>query len=496
MENNTATISNQGVLIPKILIDKKILCNIKNKLTVKKEATFGNFPITKFTVFIEDKDTITIPIPFFLSNINELGLNSIKYKIQFNSINKFKDNLNFSKVILSDEQDKCIKVLLNIINNNEYGQGIIEMATGSGKTLVSLRTFYETKLTTLIIVNKIELIEQWINEINKWLCIPKEDIGIIQGNVFNVKNKKIVIGMLQTISIKKTIDNTDFNWCDLVFIDEVHNLGSEVFSNLLFKVRPRYIFGLTATVKRKDKLEKVFFYHLGDIIYSNINTSLKQITNINIYTYKGNSSKELLMYDNHTPKISTMLSNIANDKERNLLLLNIINNIIKDPNRSILLLSDRISQLKFLNNKLKDYSSLFIGGVKLDKSNIKQVILATYSIANEGFNYPKLNTLIFGTPRSSITQSIGRIYRKHHDITPLIIDIIDDFSIFKGQSYRRRTIYKKHINNPVISLNDLRSSESNDFTCIKNTHKDEYLFDNSDCENSSENEFLFSDNED
>ena len=78
----------------------------------------------------------------------------------------------------------------------------------------------------------------------------------------------------------------------------------------------------------------------------------------------------------------------------------------------------------------------------MEKSKEKRILLGTYALVNEGFNLPKLNCLLFATPRSSITQAIGRIYRKVHEIRPIIIDIFDEFSIFKGQYYKRRKIYK------------------------------------------------------
>jgi superfamily II DNA or RNA helicase len=76
-------------------------------------------------------------------------------------------------------------------------------------------------------------------------------------------------------------------------------------------------------------------------------------------------------------------------------------------------------------------------------------------MASEGFNVPRLNCLVFATPRSNITQSIGRIYRKTHNRPPIIVDIVDNFSIFSRQQYARRKIYKKNIKqNTGIEIDD------------------------------------------
>jgi superfamily II DNA or RNA helicase len=76
---------------------------------------------------------------------------------------------------------------------------------------------------------------------------------------------------------------------------------------------------------------------------------------------------------------------------------------------------------------------------KISKS--KRVLLATYHIASVGFDHPKLNGIVFSTPRSEITQAVGRIYRKIHEITPIIIDVVDTFSIFPYQYKKRKKLY-------------------------------------------------------
>lgn len=325
--------------------------------------------------------------------------------------------------------------------------------TVSHNTVLSIKLILKSKLKTLIIVNKIELMKQWRNEIEKW--IPTAKVGIIQGNKFEVEHCDIVIGMLQTISIKKEITNKMFDFCSMCIIDEVHNVSSEVFSQVMLKVRPNYIYGLTATLERKDRLEKVIKWFVGDSLYdTNKNKQLKQTTDIYSLEYYGKSSVEKTLKDG-TAAVSSMLSNIAIDNERSCMITTIIYKLLKEPERNILVVSDRISQLRFLNKKLgNETSGLFIGGMKseeLEISKTKRVLLGTYALVSEGFNHPKLNCLIFATPRSSIIQAIGRIYRKSHEnITPVIIDIFDNFSIFKAQHYRRKNIYKKSIKDCCI----------------------------------------------
>lgn len=332
--------------------------------------------------------------------------------------------------------------------------------TVTHNTVVSLKLICHSKKKTLVIVNKIELLNQWKKEIEKW--IPDAKIGIIQGSKFDYEDCDIILGMLQTITIKENLKAIDFGWINMCIIDETHNIGSEIFSNIMFKIRPQYIFGLTATLERKDKLDKIIKWYMGNILYDGTNKNLKQSTEVYVLKYQGTSSVEKTLRDG-TAAVASMLTNIALDKERTDYIIGILKTLIKEnEDRNILVISDRIAQLKYIHKMIPDNSGLFIGSMKsadLDKSKEKRIVLGTYALVNEGFNLPKLNCLLFATPRSSITQAIGRIYRKSHFITPIIIDIFDDFSIFKGQHYRRKKIYKQAIQDCFIISKNLSETD-------------------------------------
>jgi superfamily II DNA or RNA helicase len=79
------------------------------------------------------------------------------------------------------------------------------------------------------------------------------------------------------------------------------------------------------------------------------------------------------------------------------------------------------------------------------------LILGISSIVSQGFNIPHLNCLFFCLPKKSIKQTIGRIFRQEHfNITPLIIDVIDNHPVFQNQFYQRKRQYKLEIKNPVF----------------------------------------------
>jgi superfamily II DNA or RNA helicase len=153
--------------------------------------------------------------------------------------------------------------------------------------------------------------------------------------------------------------------------------------------------------------------------------------------------------------VARMINNVCNFAPRNHFIVETIVAILKkEPDRQLLILSERRNHLVELDTILKQYKytsiGFYTGGMKqadLDASATKQILLGTFQLAQEGMDVPTLNTLILASPVSSIEQAIGRIQRqqkhsrKYH---PLVVDIIDEFSIFERQGMKRLAYYKKN----------------------------------------------------
>jgi hypothetical protein len=87
----------------------------------------------------------------------------------------------------------------------------------------------------------------------------------------------------------------------------------------------------------------------------------------------------------------------------------------------------------------------YVGGMKqkdLQTTEEKQIVLATYAMAAEALDIKTLSTLVMITPKTDITQSVGRILRAKHE-NPVIVDIVDSHDLFKKQWVQRRRFYKK-----------------------------------------------------
>ena len=306
---------------------------------------------------------------------------------------------------------------------------------------------------TLVVVHKDFLLKQWRERIEQFL--PDARVGLIKAKVIDIEDKDIVMASLQSLSMKQ-YDKGTFDEFGLVVCDEVHNFAAEVFSRALFKTNFKYSLGLSATITRKDGLSKVFKWHLGDIVYRN---TKKKVDNVNVecheyYNQSPMYSKEETLFNNK-PNMARMINNICSFDDRTNYIVNIVKNIKnKENDRNILLLSDRREHLKDLKNGIDSLKigscGYYVGGMKDNELKYTEdncdIILATFSMAAEGLDLPKLDSVILCSPKSSIEQSVGRILRKKMEdriYIPLIIDIIDSFSMFINQSKKRIKYYKK-----------------------------------------------------
>jgi superfamily II DNA or RNA helicase len=324
--------------------------------------------------------------------------------------------------------------------------------TVTHNTVIALNIISQLNRKSLIIVHKDFLLDQWKERISQFL--PKARVGYIKGKVCDVNEKDIIIGSLQSLSMKY-YDTSVFEGIGLTVFDEVHRTAAQVFSRVFNKATTLYSLGLSATINRKDGLTKVFKWHIGDIVFK----GKKQVSDVNSmkilvknyfdpnYEY----SREYKMFNNK-PNMSRMINNICDFVPRTQFIIDCLLDVLRnEPNRKVLILSDRRSHLEMFQTMLKRInidSGLYYGGLKqevLQESDKKNILLGTYSYVSEGFDKPGLNTMILASPKSDIIQSVGRILRdkpEDREYRPLVIDIVDKFSIFPNQSRKRIKYYE------------------------------------------------------
>jgi superfamily II DNA or RNA helicase len=490
-------LSKRGYVVKKDSISKEELQYVKKHLraTPLQDEKYNNYnnDDSSYPIYTETKNKLYLPKMYGIKRYGD------PKRYIPNYIGKDWESDNDLQFVgnLFPNQIEPVNSLLNACKT--LGGGILKAGTGTGKTLMSVHIISKLRVKTIVVVNKIPLMRQWESELKRF--IPGITVGFIQGqkNV-SVEGADVVIAMLQSLARVEYPDSL-FEDFSLAIIDEIHNTSSRVFSQVLGKLCCRYTIGLSATPKRSDGCEYVFKYHIGDIVHE---SDVKRSGLPPVLKYiKIDSSEynEISVVNRFTGQkqiqFTSMLSELITMPKRNRIILELIKDLVTNDNRKVLVLSDRREHLKNLKTDLdKDLSvdftyGLFLGQMKqkdLQLSRASQVIFATFSAFGEGVSEKDLDTLILITPKKfvghlknsvknesgKLEQIVGRIFRKDHtDKNPLIVDLHDNFSVYKNQSAQRRTFYKQHFTNAKTIYNqiNLDEYETNDIkiSCIKQT---------------------------
>ncbi len=405
---------------------------------LKDLATFANpqiktlqalrkpiFNIPKYIKsYEEDENYLKLPRGL-LYKLEDLFLkNYVSYSIKSKQYFK-KEKFPSIVYTLKDEQNDAIKEI------SKSNFSICVAPPGYGKTLIASKMIELRACSSLVLVNKNMLLDQWIDRFKNYFELDKKDIGFL-GKSKNTLNGKLDIATMQ--SLKNNMDiikNYSF-----VIVDECHHIPALSFEQIIKSFGGKYILGLSATPKRKDGLEEILYQQLGHISYE--------------YKKKRTLTHKLkLLNTTFTSQENTyaaLVNELSKDETRNKL---IIKEIKEYKSRKILVLTDRIehiTNLEFLLNEeeiefLSIHGSLSKKDQKINMAKVKDssLVLATSSFFGEGIDFPHLNTIIFASPISyygRLVQYLGRIGRNGQKC--LAIDLLDSKNPMLYSSYKKR----------------------------------------------------------
>lgn len=452
LSNKTTYITKRGYVILKNEYPDDVIKEVKSDLVVSPIVNPDySGPAVSFKIYMENRSKMYIPKFYGIQKFGQPKENKIPEPIKINLT--FNGSLRDTQKIPVEKATEAF---------DKYGGGILSLPCGGGKTVIACYLIAQLKVKTFVLVHKEFLMEQWIERILEGdpkkgtpAFLPGAKIGRIQGSIVDVEDKDIVIGMIQSISMKDyPIDL--FDNFGLVIIDEAHRTPSKEFSKALHKINSKYMLALSATPDRKDGLTKVLKWHVGDMFYR-VEEKKEEECLLKIERYVYNSTNDVYASEeiNFRGKLnpSCMINNICRFMPRTRF---ICKKLIENYNegRTIILLSNRREHLSDIEKILReDYDidsiGYYIGGMKKEKlknSETKRFILATFSMAAEGLDIATIDTIFFCSPKTDVEQAAGRIRPRPGcpiNIQPKIVDIIDDFSMFSSQAESRYRFYKE-----------------------------------------------------
>lgn len=474
IDNVDTKITRFGYIVNKTTLDENVLADIRTDLTAKpfKMGNFSKFAKNNdFPLYIENGDYIGLPKYYGIEKLGEPKINKLEtYKYP-------KFDMKYTGKLRPNQEIIVNKVFDGF---DEYRGGLLIAGCGSGKTNMAIYIACKYKLKTLFIVHKTFLKNQIINRITSTSNIKK--VGVIQQKKIET-DYPFVVGMVQSLS-KIEYDDKLFRDFGMIIIDEVHHMGARNFSRVYQKMSAKYMLGISAERQRNDGMYKIINWYMGPILHAEEQKPNDMVVVKKFHYKTSNKQRVEIITNKYTgdPDRSTMITNIVHIKRRNRFILKVIEELF-DQGKNVLFLSGRLSQVNLFykllncNEYCKNNVGKYIGGMSeedLAVSATKQIILGTYSMAEEGLDIENLNVVILSTPKSAIKQSVGRILRKEiYEEHPIVIDIVDvDNSVLKKQSHPRDMYYKKqnyHIQNFKVADYELKDhTDWDDSNAIKN----------------------------
>ena len=410
------------------------VAGLKAQLTMKPKK-FSGVPGPSpqpYPLYREKPGFIGVPRAFFLDN--KKPHHTIIDQTTQGRHDLWDGPLTFAGTLRPDQQEALDTVLKAFKSDEGYG-GLVRAVTGWGKTVWSCAFMAALGVPTLVVVHKEFLVNQWKERIEQFL--PGTKVGIVQQDRCEYKDCGVVIGMIHSLVGDRDYGEEFFGWPGLIITDETHRIGAETWSAVPTKFKARWRLGVSATPRRKDGCEDVFFTHIGKLLYASVEQRMTPKVR-RVWT-----DFKLVQTATLNPSLvskQVLLKFLCGNVARNRIIVEQLMQAVA-AGRKPIVLSERLNHLDVLEaNFRKEWASrqtapvpsvgFYVGGQSeddLEEAAKAQVIFATRQFAEEGLDIPALDTIFLTTPMSDVEQAVGRILRPcDGKKDPVVVDFRDD----------------------------------------------------------------------
>jgi superfamily II DNA or RNA helicase len=357
-------------------------------------------------------------------------------------------NVSFHGELRSEQRDAIEQVLA-------YDHGILCAPTAFGKTVVGAYLIAKRGVNALILVHRRQLMDQWRERLAAFLALPIGHVGQYGGGKAK-RTGLIDVAVIQSLQRKGAVEDFVAEYGHVI-VDECHHLSAVTFERVLREVKAKYVLGLTATPTRKDGHQPIIYMQCGPIRF---HLSAKKAAESSPLEHK--VFPRITDFGWSRPENETAVQDIYAalivSQERNDLIVRDLQQALSS-GRSPLVLTSRTGHLDYLAGRLGGVCPhIFIlkGGMgtkqrkKLAESlaavpcDEPRVILATGSYLGEGFDDPRLDTLLLAMPiswKGTLQQYVGRLHRLHDNKSEVhVYDYADVMVPMLARMYKKRLV--------------------------------------------------------
>lgn len=470
------------VLADRIYIDSTGMSN-KTKRQLRRMATFSNkqyfqnqamdmpnYDESRFIYLGSDEGKyIVLPRGLREEILKKFDNAGISYKIEDKRTKGQELNISF-RGELRESQIPAVETML------ENETGILHAATAFGKTVVCCDMIARRGISTLILVDRADLMNQWIKRLEEFLDID-EELPEYQTKTGRTRKRKSLIGNLQgahdtltgivDVAMIRSLKKKDGFHPKLkeyaqVYFDECHHAASDSAIEVLQEINAKYVYGVTATPKRGDGKEKINEFLLDPIRYRFTAKDRAEEQNINHLVYPRFTRTVKPHHLSKTPYGNDAYELIRNNDVRDEQIIRDVADCVQ-AGRTPVVLTKYVDHAKKLSERLKTYADRLIlltgaNGTKARRAQVEElnkvdnsdslILVGTGSLLGEGFDFPRLDTLFMATPVSGenvVEQYVGRLNRDYDGKENVIVyDYVDShIPKFDKMYSARMKAYKK-----------------------------------------------------
>ena len=470
------------VLADRIYIDSTGMSN-KTKRQLRRMATFSNkqyfqnqamdmpnYDESRFIYLGSDEGKyIVLPRGLREEILKKFDNAGISYKIEDKRTKGQELNISF-RGELRESQIPAVETML------ENETGILHAATAFGKTVVCCDMIARRGISTLILVDRADLMNQWIKRLEEFLDID-EELPEYQTKTGRTRKRKSLIGNLQgahdtltgivDVAMIRSLKKKDGFHPKLkeyaqVYFDECHHAASDSAIEVLQEINAKYVYGVTATPKRGDGKEKINEFLLGPIRYRFTAKDRAEEQNINHLVYPRFTRTVKPHHLSKTPYGNDAYELIRNNDVRDEQIIRGVADCVQ-AGRTPVVLTKYVDHAKKLSERLKTYADRLIlltgaNGTKARRAQVEElnkvddsdslILVGTGSLLGEDFDFPRLDTLFMATPVSGenvVEQYVGRLNRDYDGKENVIVyDYVDSHIPKFDKMYSARLkAYKK-----------------------------------------------------
>jgi len=334
-----------------------------------------------------------------------------------------------------------------------HDAGVFVAPPGTGKTVVGTYLTAVRGRSTLILVHRKPLLDQWRAQLALFLGVDAKAIGQV-GSGKRCATGWVDVAMIQSLLRDGEVDEIVTHYGHVI-IDECHHLPAVSFERVLTEVRARFVLGLTATPYRRDGHQPIIHMQCGPVRYV-VDPRSDGVRRP--FVHRLISRQTGFRMDAFDPDagIQKLYAALASDEGRNELILNDIIAAV-DEGRSPIVLTERRDHLEYLATRLRGFTRHVVvlqGGVRAKERRAAldqlaaipdgeaRLVLATGRYVGEGLDDARLDTLFLALPiawKGTLVQYAGRLTRLHPQKTQVrIYDYVDAQVPMCARMYEKR----------------------------------------------------------